>query len=196
MPDDALCTSKINVGLGGKQPHMCNMIIPLDNPFGLCGHVQTLNYPPCLLDNHPYKKFEGKPKGMCVIAEERGYAVELDGGKRMVGDCMQCKLRNTRKVKCNKSESKEVNSEESEDKDEGRCANTCCLQHLLSMQEDFREQRCLIQLVCSAPCSSSFSHILHILISYDQAIEEGSNGSDVFHLLPKFHPKLNPLEYL
>jgi len=34
------------------------------------------------------------------------------------------------------------------------------------------------------------------LISYDQAVEEGSDGSDVFHLLPKFHPKLNPLEYL
>jgi hypothetical protein len=55
----------------------------------------------------------------------------------MVGDCTQCKLHNTHKVKCNKSESKEVNSEESESKDEGRHANTCCLWCLLSMQEDF-----------------------------------------------------------
>jgi hypothetical protein len=72
-----------------------------------------------------------------VIMEECGYAVELNGGKQMVGDCTQCKLRNTCKVKCNKSESKEVNSEESESKDEGRHTNTCCLRRLLSMQEDF-----------------------------------------------------------
>jgi len=81
MPDDALCTSKMNVGPGGKQPHMRNTIIPLDNPFGLCRHVQTLNYPPCLPEDHPHKNFEGKLKGMCVITEEHGYPVELDGGK-------------------------------------------------------------------------------------------------------------------
>jgi len=196
MPDDALCASKMNVGPGGKQPHMRNTIIPLENPFGLGGRIQSLNYPPGLPEDHPQKKFEGKPKGMRVIVEERGYAVELDGGKRMVGDCTRCKLRNTRKVKCNKPESKEVNSEESESEDEDRRANTCCLRRLLSMQEDFREQKCLIELVRSAPCSSPFSHILHIFISYDQAVEEGSDGSDVFHLLPKFHPELNPLEYL
>jgi hypothetical protein len=46
-------------------------------------------------------------------------------------------------------------------------------------------------------CSSLFSILTYILfITYGQAIEEGSNESDVFHLLPKFHPELNPLEYL
>jgi hypothetical protein len=196
MPDDALCASKMNVGPGGKQPQMHNTVIPLDNPFRLGGLIQSLNYPPCLPDDHPHKKFEGQPKGMRVIAEERGYAVELSGGRRMVGDCTGCKLRNSRKVKANKLESKEVNSEESESEDEDARANTCCLRRLLSMQEDFRAQKCLIQLVLSNPHSSLFLLIVLLFISYGQAIEEGSDGSDLFHLLPKFHPELNPLEYL
>ena len=133
---------------------------------------------------------------MHVITQERGYAVDLDGGKRIIGDCMRCKSRNTRKVKSNQPESKEVNSEESESEDKDGRADACCLWHLLSMQEDFRRQKCLIQLVHSAPHSSLFLHIVILFVTYGQAIEEGSNGSDVFHLLPKFHPELNPLEYL
>jgi hypothetical protein len=44
---------------------------------------------------------------------------------------------------------------------------------------------------------SFFSILTYILfITYSQAIKKGSDGSHVFHLLPKFHPKLNPLEYL
>jgi transposase len=173
---------------------MHNTIIPLDNPFGLGGRVQSFNYPPCLPEDHPHKKFQGQPKGMRVIAQERGYAVDLDDGKRMIGDCMRCKSRNTCKVKGNQPEYKEVNSEESESEDEDGRADTCCLRRLLSMQEDFRGQKCLIQMVRSAPHSSLFLHF--ILFITGQAIEEGSNGSDVFHLLPKFHPELNPLEYL
>src|SRR5216683_3976035 len=80
MPDDALCASKMNVGPGGKQPQMHNIVIPLDNPFGLGRHIQSLSYPSCLPDDHPHKKFKGQPKGMCVIAEEYGYVVELNGG--------------------------------------------------------------------------------------------------------------------
>jgi hypothetical protein len=133
---------------------------------------------------------------MHVITQECGYAVDLDGGKRMIGDHMRCKSRNACKVKSNQPESKEVNSEESESKDEDGCANACCLRRLLSMQEDFRRQKCLIQLVHSAPHSSLFLHIVILFITYGQAIKEGSNGSNIFHLLPKFHPELNPLEYL
>jgi hypothetical protein len=39
-----------------------------------------------------------------------------------------------------------------------------------------------------------FSHVLSGLITHNQAIE-GGDGNDVFHLLPKFHPELNPMEY-
>ncbi len=81
MPNDALCASKMNVGLGSKQPHMRNTIIPLNNPFGLCRHIQTLNYLPCLPEDHPHMKFEDKLKGMHVIAEKYGYPVKLNGGK-------------------------------------------------------------------------------------------------------------------
>jgi len=114
-----------------------------------------------LPEDHPYKKFEGQPKGMHMIVEEHGYVVKLEGGKQMVGDCMRCKLRNSCKVKCDKLESKEVNSEDSKSEDEGAHTNTCCLWCLLSMQEDFWGQKCLIQLVCSesVPHSSPFLHI-------------------------------------
>jgi len=196
MPNDALCMSKMNVGLGRKQPWMHDSIIPLDNPFGLSRWIQSFNYPPCLPEDHPHKKFEGQPKGMCVIAQEHGYAVDLDGGKRMIRDCMQYISCNACKVKSNQSESKEVNSKESESKDENGHADTCCLWCLLSMQEDFRRQKCLIQSVHSASHSSLFLYIIILFITYGQAIEEGSNGSDIFHLLPKFYPKLNPLKYL
>ncbi len=47
---------------------------------------------------------------------------------------------------------------------------------------------------CALPSLFS-NHIFICFITYGQAIE-GSDGSDVFHLLPKFHPELNPLEYL
>jgi hypothetical protein len=45
--------------------------------------------------------------------------------------------------------------------------------------------------------TSACGHFLTCLIranNIDQAIE-GSDGNDVFHLLPKFHPELNPIEY-
>jgi len=138
MPDDALCVSKMNIGLGGKQPQMHNTTIPLDNTFGLSGHIQSLNYPPYLPEDHPYKKFEGQPKGMHAITEEHSHAVDLNGSKRLIGDCMQCKSHNTCKVKCTQPEFKEVNSEESKSKDEDRCTNICCLWHLLSCRRTFK----------------------------------------------------------
>jgi hypothetical protein len=51
-----------------------------------------------------------------------------------------------------------------------------------------------------ALCSLLFSILTYLtyldFLQYNQAIKEGSDRSNVFHLLPKFHPKLNPLEYL
>jgi hypothetical protein len=81
MPDDVLCVSKVNVGPGSKQPQMHNTSIPFDNPSGLGGHIQSLNYPPCFPEDHPHKKFEGQPKGMHMIVKEHGYVVELKGSK-------------------------------------------------------------------------------------------------------------------
>ena len=137
IADDALCASKINIGLGGKQPQLHNTIIPNNNPFGLSRHVQLFNYSPYLPEDHPHKKFEGQPKGMCVIMQKHSYQVNLEGGKQMVRDCMQCKAHSTHKVQYNQSESKKVNSKESESEDESAWADTCCLWHLLSMQKDF-----------------------------------------------------------
>ena len=93
MPDDALSTTYMNVGPGRSQPHMRDTIIPMDNPFGHGGKVQSLVYPAHLPDDHEHKDYAGKPKGMKVVLDERGYNV--DGGrgqKRMIGDCQTCKV--------------------------------------------------------------------------------------------------------
>jgi hypothetical protein len=87
MADNALCASKMNVGPGGKQPNMHNIIIPLSNPFRHGGQTQCLVCPEILPDSYPYKKFKGKPKGMHVIAEKCGYLTNPEG-KCMVEDCM------------------------------------------------------------------------------------------------------------
>ena len=73
LAKDALTVSKMNVGPGGEVPNMHDTIIPSDNPFGYGGRPQQFNFPANLPDDHLYKAFEGKPKGMRVILEERSY---------------------------------------------------------------------------------------------------------------------------
>jgi hypothetical protein len=158
MADDALCVSKMNVGPGGKQPNMRDSVIPVSNPFGYGGQVQSLVYPNALPNDHPHKKFEGKPKGMRVVAEERGYLTGPEG-KRLVGDCVRCKAQRARKFRVDNNDQKDVDSEESESESEDNRPDTCCLRRLLSMQDDFRAQKCLIQLVRS--------NLPHVLINFD-----------------------------
>ena len=146
MPDDALMASKMNLGPGRKQPLMRDSIIPPNNPFGHGGQMQAMNYPHYLPEDHPHKEFASKPKGMRVIAEERGYTADPSGNP-LIGDCAQCKARRARKVKIEDSRNVDTDSEESDSEEEDNRSNTCCLWQLLFTQEDFQMQKCLIQQV-------------------------------------------------
>nr|GAT46270.1 predicted protein [Mycena chlorophos] len=171
MPEDALCVTKMNVGAGGKQPKMRDTVIPANNPFGHGGKPQSLCFPDHLPDDHPHKKDEGQPKGMKIILAERGYtAASL--GKRLIGDCGQCKARRARKVQPdpNEKHNSDDESAESEGEDESSEPVDCCMRRILSLQDDFAKQKCLLQMV----------------------VEEAGH---ICHFLPKFHPELNAIEY-
>ena len=151
MADDALSVSKLNVGPGGKKPHMHSTIIPQNNPFGRGGQEQFLSYSDALPEGHSFKKSEGQPKGMCVIAEEQGYMNDF-WGKHLIGDCIQCKAQRSHKININQADhadKEKTDSKESESEVEDNRPDNCCLWQLLSMQDDFCSEKCLIQLVRS-----------------------------------------------
>ncbi|KAI0029008.1 hypothetical protein K488DRAFT_57317 [Vararia minispora EC-137] len=196
MDEDALTPSKMNVHPGGTNPpSLHETIIPANNPFGKGGQPQAFLFPTSLAADHPYKGFEGKPKGMAVILEERGYLMRHAGeqrkkngyqyyhvhgpskGKRIVGDCQRCKDRKSRKDKLTERDGvpvgtnlDAVDSEDSEPEDNTSLLTDCCMRRMLSLQDDFQGQKSMLEKV----------------------IEE---AGDICHFLPKFHPEINPKEY-
>ncbi|TFY52342.1 hypothetical protein EVG20_g10593 [Dentipellis fragilis] len=171
MPVDALRLSEMNVKPGGKQPHMHDTIIPQDNPSGFGGRAQSFSFPAHLPDDHPEKMYEGLPKGMKQVLAERGYII-TGSGKKLVGDCKNCKARRARKVQPTDDMGAlpDIDSEESEDEDEDDAPSDCCMRRILSLQADFQSQQSLIEII----------------------LEE---AGDQCHFLPKFHPEINPIEY-
>ena len=69
---DALSVNKMNVGPGEKAASDIREIeIPADNPHGLGGKIQKMQFEKVLPEGHPYKKYEGQAKGIKVILVER-----------------------------------------------------------------------------------------------------------------------------
>lgn len=176
---------KMNVNPGGTNiPFMHDTIIPADNPHGLGGQRQAMQFPDALPDDHPDKAHQGKAKGMKRILEERGLYK-----KGMIGDCAVCKQKRSRKVHLTGLSSEEmsrIDGEEADDSEEEDDRPTdCCMRRLLGSQEDFCKEKSLLEQVSGlVPAYSSFNTV--------QVIEE-SGG--VCHFLPKFHPELNAIEY-
>jgi hypothetical protein len=165
MPPDALHVSRMNVGPGGAQSHMHDTIIPLDNPKGLGGTAQCMQFPENLPESDPHKLFEGKPKGIRRILEERGLVtitrqpMKTDPSKttikvfnligaQIIGQCKRCKDERARKpapdINAPTTLNADVASEEEED-DDGRM--DCCMTRMLSQQEDFRNQKSMLEQV-------------------------------------------------
>jgi hypothetical protein len=138
---DALNVTKMNVKPGGKKPALRETIIPLSNPHGHGGERQTLVFEPELPDDHPYKEFEGQPKGMRVVLEERGL------GAGLVGDCKRCTQAKSRKPHLNDDE----DGDDSEEEDER--PETCCLRRMLAVQEDFKNEQSMLEKVSFTSCS-------------------------------------------
>lgn len=175
---DALNAKDMNVKPGGKQRRMRDTHIPQDNPNAtLRGRCQSMVFPLDLPSEHPDYNYRGQPKGMLRVREERDLVASLkavNGGK-LVGECSVCKLsreaqeRLLREAQAAMVSGEEEPSELRTDITAASSSRTCCMRKALSMQQDFRDEKPLLQVV----------------------IEDAGH---ICHFLPKFHCELNPIE--
>ena len=147
LAKDALTASKMNINPGGQVPAMHDTIIPTDNPAGRGGILQTMQFAAQLPEDDPFKMYEGLPKGMRLILQERGLF-----RPGMVGDCKTCKVERSRKPHINGIDAQELEridkdeEYDTEDNEDARPAD-CCMRRLLSHQEDFLKEKSLLQQV-------------------------------------------------
>jgi hypothetical protein len=141
----------MNVNPGGKVPKMKDTIIPADNPFGKGGETQTLQFDDNLPADHPDKAFEGLPKGMRRILEERGYNT-----RGLIGQCKTCTQEHARKPHLTETEDDIARAEGDDGNDteeEEERPFTCCLRRFLENQHDIKNQKSLLEQVRFPPSS-------------------------------------------
>ena len=179
---NTLLAHKMNHYPGGKQPRMRDTVVPGTS------QIQSMVFP----DDHKGVDKEGnplagKPKGMEQVLAERGLLSTLEAaatswGRKVVSTCELCRAsqaeheRVAREVKSRQAEIEglepgclihfgvsELNNHD------GNHPTDCCMQQLLSLQDDFKNEKPLLQLII-----------------------EGAGHTCLF--LPKFHCELNPIE--
>lgn len=190
LAKDALTVTKMNVNPGGKNvPDMHDTIVPADNMWGLGGYHQTMQFNALLPDDDEFKLYEGQPKGMRRILHEHRLLK-----RNMIGDCKECKQSKSRKAHVIGLTEEELDrideDEEVETEDEDDRPPDCCMRRALAMQQDFKDEKSLLEKVISQARASLMN--VDRCSSCWQIIEE---AGDVCHFLPKFHPELNPIEY-
>ena len=178
----------MNLNPGGKQKHLRNTIIPLSNPPPKPGRVDTRGMPQSLVYSalHPDAKLAGQPKGMRVVLEERVSVwdeyIERLKGRRVVRKCQSCQKSQLKKDAERRIAAAEAMGQEdtltshdiadaegnTDDAGSGT-DNWCCIYKVLSLQEDFANEKPMIQ------------HLIE-------------NRGHVCLFLPKFHCELNPSE--
>jgi hypothetical protein len=186
--ETALNVNSMNVNPGGKTAkQMHDTIIPLNNPPPKPGEpdtqgtVQQMSYPA----DHADPSLRGKPKGMRVVLQERGpvwdelvEASKKRGERAVIGVCSICKLSQEKKDLLAKIAAAERAGQEAEVEAEYDAAeslptepnsNLCCMQRVLSRQQDFLDEKPMIQVYLEKRG--------HVCI-----------------FLPKFHCELNPIE--
>jgi hypothetical protein len=198
----------MNINPGGKNvPDMHDTIIPLDNPHGLGGQHQSFQYPDHLPAGDTRKEFEGKPKGIATILIERGMirrngksGYETLDGRKVIGECPLCKQAKSRNPQKgaldNRGEREGDDSEDDEgsdvgddmgpESDEDDRPTDCCLRRMLTMQQDFRNEKSMLFKV------QYLTSIEYLTLTCGQIIT-GAGHKCIF--LPKFHCELNPIEY-
>ena len=126
---------------------------------------------------HPDYQLRGQPKGMLHILEERGLVSVLEQANqgKVVGECQMCKLSREAQERMHR-EAQAV--AEGGEEPVGEIATNavldlrrtdCCMRKLLASQQDFKEEKPLIQII----------------------IERAGHKC---WFLPKFHCELNPIE--
>ena len=186
LATDALNVNSMNVNPGGKQKPLRTTTIPMNNPppklgrTDMRGMVQDMVYP----DNHPDAALRGKPKEMKAVLQERESVwdeLSEKCGGRVVGKCKTCSKSQAKKdAERQVAEAEAMGQEENLMDDVVSQAeelvttpenNWCCMHRVLSLQDDFVNEKPLLQ---------------HYL--------EGRGHICMF--LPKFHCELNPIEML
>ena len=179
---DALLAHKMNRNPGGKQPRMRDTTIPGTD------QVQSMifsnDYKGVDKDGNPVA---GKPKGMEQVLAERGLLSVLEAaaksrGGKVVGTCELCRASQAERERvAREAKSRQAEIEGLEpgclarfgvsllDEQDSSRPTDCCMQQLLSLQDDFKNEKPLLQLII-----------------------EGAGHICLF--LPKFHCELNPIE--
>lgn len=187
---DALNVNNMNVKPGGKQARMHDTVIPQTNPPPKHGRPDTRGQPQAMVfpDTHQDAKLRGEPKGMLEVLRERASVwdllVERLGiEKKVIGICKSCKLSQKKKDALRKlaeaekagqedtltdEELREAQEAATEDVDTAT-SNWCCAKRVLSLQEDFLNEKPELQLYI-----------------------ESRNHICLF--LPKFHCELSAIE--
>ena len=72
LAKDTLNVNNMGVRSGGKQSHLRDTIIPLNNPPPKPGRPDTRGQTQCMVypDDHPDEKLRGQPKGMQVVLQK------------------------------------------------------------------------------------------------------------------------------
>jgi hypothetical protein len=187
--EDALNINSMNVGHGKKQRKLRDTVIPLNNPEPAPGEEDTRGrvQKMCFPDSHPNPELRGQAKGIKNVLQERKSVWDkytticAERGTRQVGKCASCSKSQTQKDAERRVMFAEAAGEEGITSPEDMAvANSvtpstsdvwCCMHRVLSMQEDFRTERPLIQT----------------------QIEDAGH---VCVFLPRFHCELNPIEML
>lgn len=181
---DALNAKEMNVNPGGQKRHMHDTIIPNDNPNpALRGKIQQMSFPKDLTEGHAHYAFRGQQKGMRIILEERGLlnSISTDNlAKHILGECAGCKMSQRAREEASRQAAAAATSFFDPDSDNEDLpsfdatpplptSTTCCMRKVLSLQQDFLDEKPLLQLV----------------------IEQAGHKC---YFLPKFHCELNPIE--
>jgi len=195
--ENALNVHNMNVNPGNKQRRLRDTVIPLSNPDPAPGEEDTRGQVQkmCFPDDHHKPELRGKPKGMKIVLQERKSvwdkytALCNERGMTVVRKCTSCIKSQSHKdaerrimfaeaagqegapsaedvIGARGAPSESVTPPTSDDDSEW-----CCMQRVLSLQEDFRTEKPLIQSL----------------------IEDAGH---VCLFLPKFHCELNPIEML
>jgi len=188
--EDTLNVNNMNVGPGGMQRKLHNTVIPLSNPEGASGEedmhsrVQKM----CFLDNHPNPVLRGKAKGIKIVLEEHKSIWDkymkacMERDVKPVGKCLSYSKSQIKKdAECHVIFAETVGQVDAASENDIAIAHLvtpptldniwCCMQCVLSLQEDFQMERPLVQ--------SLIKDVGHICL-----------------FLPWFHCKLNPIEML
>ena len=163
--EDALNINNMNINPGRKQRKLCKTIIPLNNPASAFGKKDTrdrsqqMTFP----DDHIDQKLRGQPKGVRVILQERksvwnqSTTVCKECSTKIISKCASCSKSETCKdAKWQIALAEAMGQDDAVSAEDTTLINSetqnaddqwCCMNHILSLQNDFWTKRPFVQLI-------------------------------------------------